>query len=152
MKSVLLIEDEKHKREELALYLEEFVGVQMKLSTADSVRSAVDAVSGEDFDLIVLDMALPTFTVGDESVDGGLDQALGGVEILRTLKHLQKKQNVVIVTQYPYINLDGKRMKLNAARSALEKKYGQLVARPVLYKYRSSSNRQKIKGVVDFVW
>lgn len=152
MKKVLLIEDEIHKREELAAYLNEFGGAELEISIADSVRSAVKAVTGTNYDLIVLDMALPTFTVEEGSVDGGLDQALGGVEILRTLKFLGKRQRIVIVTQYPDITLDGKRVKLNSARSALEKKYGQSIEGAVLYKYRSSVNRQKIKGVVDLIW
>lgn len=91
MKKILLIEDESHKRDELAEYIEEFVGPDLSLDIVDSVRDAVLSVSRKDFDLIILDMALPTFTTNGGKFDGGLDQSLGGVEVLRTLK--SKKGN-----------------------------------------------------------
>ena len=152
MKNVLLIEDEAHKRDELAEYLEEFVGPDMSLDVVDSVRDAVICVSKKNFELIILDMALPTFTTDGGKVDGGLDQSLGGVEVLRTLRSLSKKANVIIVTQYPDITLDGKRVRLKAAQSALARKYGQKIIGAVLYKYKSSMNRSKLKSVLDTVW
>ncbi|PRZ45613.1 response regulator [Tritonibacter scottomollicae] len=152
MKQILLIEDEAHKKEEITGYLKEFLGSDLILSEADSVREAVMAVTENNYDLIVLDMALPTFTASCESISGGLDQALGGVEVLRSLKALGKELNVVIVTQYPDISLGGKRIKLKAAKTTLEKKYGQKVRGTVLYKYKSSLNRSKIKTIVDSIW
>ena len=152
MKQVLLVEDEIHKKEELAGYLNEFLGNDLCLDVADSVREAVFAVTNVDYDLIILDMALPTFTAGKDSFDGGIDQALGGVEVLRTLKAIGKRNNVVIVTQYPDISIGGKRVKLKAAQSVLEKKYGQIVRGTVLYKYKSTLNGPKIKTIVDAIW
>lgn len=152
MKKILLIEDEIHKKEELAGYLNEFLGPDMKLHSVDSVRNAIVAVTDNDYDLVVLDMALPTFTAGGDCIDGGLDQALGGVEILRTLKALGKNLNVVIVTQYPDISIGGKRVKLKAAKLALEKKYSQEIKGTVLYKYKSTLNRPKLKMIVDGIW
>lgn len=152
IKNVLLIEDEIHKREELTTYLFEFVGSKMILNTVDSVREAVMAVSKDSFDLIVLDMALPTFTTSDGVIDGGLDQALGGVEVLRTLRSLRKSANIIIVTQYPDISVGGKRIKLKAAQSVLAAKYQQNIRGAVLYKYKSALNRAKIKTIMESIW
>lgn len=152
MKQVLLVEDEVHKREELSTYLSEFISLEKSIDVVDSVREAVLAVGRKDYDLMVLDMALPTFTIKEGVLDGGLDQALGGVEVLRTLKLLGKSIKVIIVTQYPDISLDGKRMKLKAAQAALTKKYNQDIRGAVLYKYKSSANRSKMKNILDKIW
>jgi CheY-like chemotaxis protein len=151
-KKILLIEDEGHKREELSIYITEFVRLENTLETVDSVRSAVVAVTAQDYDLIVLDMALPTFTTDENVIDGGHDQALGGIEVLRTLKSLGKCTKVIIVTQYPDISLNGKRIKLRSAEVLLSKKYNQDILGSVLYKYKSTTNRTKIQGIVRKIW
>lgn len=152
MRQILLIEDEAHKREELSTYLSEFIPQEKSIDVVDSVREAVIAVGIKDYDLLILDMALPTFTIKEGVLDGGLDQALGGVEVLRTLNSLGKSTKIIIVTQYPDVSLDGKRIKLKAAQSALTKKYKQDIRGAVLYKYKSSSNRSKIKNILDKIW
>lgn len=152
MRQILLIEDEVHKREELSTYLSEFVAPEKSIDIVDSVREAVIAVGRKDYDLLILDMALPTFTIKDGVLDGGLDQALGGVEVLRTLKLLGKSTKIIIVTQYPDVYLDGKRIRLRAAQAALSKKYDQDIRGAVLYKYKSSANRSKLKSILDKIW
>lgn len=154
MKRILLIEDEVHKREELTAHLNDFLSEPKSIDVVDSVREAVFATTENDYDLIILDMALPTFTTSEEEGfdDGGLDQALGGVEILRTLQALGKSARIIIVTQYPDISVNGKRVKLRAAPLALSKKYGQEILGAVLYKYKSDLNRSKLQNIVGRVW
>lgn len=152
MKHVLLVEDERHKQEELSGYLQDYIQPKLSLDVVQSVREAVLAVGENDYDLIVLDMALPTFTTGKETSDGGRDQALGGVEVLRTLNSIKKCALVVIVTQYPDISLEGKRVKLRFAQNALAKKYNQKIAGALLYKYKSSQNGPKLKSIIEAAW
>ena len=142
---ILLIEDEPHKKDELVAHLKDFFEDRLELEVSDSVRSSIDMVSREDYDLVVLDMALPTFSASEASGDGGLDQALGGVEVLRSLKALGKTQRILIVTQYPDIFLGGRRVKIGKAQFALEKLYRQEIVGAVLYKYKSPGNRSKIE-------
>ncbi|MBM1690783.1 response regulator [Sulfitobacter geojensis] len=152
VRHILLVEDEVHKRDELSVYLDEFIVVEKAIDVVQSVREAVVAVENKNYDLVILDMALPTFTVSEEVLDGGLDQALGGVEVLRTLKTLGQRIKVIIVTQYPDIALDGRRVKLKAAQAALSKKYNQDIKGAVAYKYKSSANRTKMKNILDRIW
>lgn len=146
--NILLIEDEPHKKDELIGHLFSFFGDRLKLENSDSVRSAIELVSRNDYDLIVLDMALPTFSVEGGGSDGGLDQALGGVEVLRSLRALNKRQRILIVTQYPDIFLSGRRVKIGKAQFSLEKMYGQEVVGAMLYKYKSPMNRSKIENLL----
>lgn len=59
---------------------------------------------------------------------------------------------MVIVTQYPDITVDGRRVKLKAAQTALAEKYGQRIKGAVLYKYKSSLNKSKLEKVMDSIW
>jgi CheY-like chemotaxis protein len=148
MKRVLLVEDELHKREELSSSILLFFAGNVELVHVDSVHAAYWAASADEFDLIILDMALPTFSIDSPVADRGLDQALGGVEVLRALKARGVNCKVIIITQYPDINVGGRRLKLSDAPSVLSKRYSQSVIGAVLYKYKSPSNSSKITALL----
>jgi CheY-like chemotaxis protein len=116
----------------------------MELVHVDSVHGAYWAVSEHEFDLIILDMALPTYSTDGSAAERGHDQALGGVEVLRALKARGVTSTVIIITQYPDINVGGKRLKLGEAPKILSKRYQQDVIGAVLYKYKSRSNSVKL--------
>jgi CheY-like chemotaxis protein len=148
MKKILLVEDEFHKKEELTTCLEEFFKNTALLEHVDSVHAAVWALASAEFDLIVLDMALPTFSTDGSTTERGHDQALGGVEVLRALKSRGVSSKVIIITQYPEITVGGKRLKLGVAPEILSKRYNQNVVGGVLYKYKSPTNNVKLTNLL----
>lgn len=141
---ILLVEDELHKREELTECIEEFFSGEAQIVHVDSVHGAYWEVSTTAYDLILLDMALPTLSSGEDVASRSHDQALGGVEVLRALKPQNGETKVIIITQYPDILVGGKRIKLNEASKVLSARYGQRVIGSVLYKYKSPSNKIKL--------
>ncbi len=148
MKKILLIEDELHKREELTSCLEDFFEGSAWLEHVDSVHAAFKTVQANDFDLIVLDMALPTFSTDGSATERGHDQALGGIEVLRALHSRGVSSKVIIITQYPEITVGGKRLKLGSASDALSKRYNQQIVGGVVYKYKSPSNSSKLRTLL----
>ncbi len=148
IKRVLLVEDEPHKKEELSASLQGFFKGDATLEHVDSVHAAYWAVSEQDYDLIILDMALPTFTAEKDAAERGFDQAQGGVEVLRALKSRKIRSKIIIITQYPDINFGGKRLKLAEAPKVLSQRYDQDVVGSVLYKYRSPSNHSKLTALL----
>lgn len=145
---ILLVEDELHKREELTSCLDEFFKGDVSLQHVDSVRAAFLAVSASEFELIILDMALPTFSTEGGGTERGHDQALGGVEVLRALKSRGIASKIIIITQYPDITVGGKRLKLGAAADVLSERYCQDVIGAILYRYRSPSIRKKLMSIL----
>jgi CheY-like chemotaxis protein len=148
MMRILLVEDEVHKQEELTACLTEFYGEDLKLEHVDSVHAAYWSVSVNEFDLVILDMALPTFSAESSASERGHDQALGGVEVLRALKNQENKLKIIIITQYPEITIGGKRVKLSKAAGLLSERYGQEVIGGILYQYRSPSNQTKLTNLL----
>ena len=103
---VLLVEDDPSKEDRLTQAILE-VHPSASLQIARSVQQAVVNVDKGPFDLIVLDIALPSH----QSQVGGaqpLQQPSGGVEVLLELSFGQRSDRVVIVTQYPDIEFGGK--------------------------------------------
>lgn len=105
MISVLLIEDDEFKREDLAAELRAAVP-GMSLSEAQSVKSALLALQNCRFDLIILDMSLPTFDVTTEEA-GWRPQGFGGREFLRFMSAEGAQIRTIVVTQHSVLT-DGR--------------------------------------------
>ena len=136
---VLLVEDEEHKTTDLVNRLKLSAVTSNKAPlVARSVREAVLEVLSNNFDLIVLDMALPTFSgSAREEGGGGVSQAIGGVEVLRALQSAGRSSNIIVVTQYPEITIGGERVKLSQISKVVSKRYGQRVLGAVLYSFKT---------------
>jgi len=135
---VLVVEDEEHKSNDLVARLGQHgVGMQT-ITLANSVREAVLAVTQYNYDLIVLDMALPTFSKGADSDQvGGLAQSSGGIEVLRTLHAVGAQARIIIVTQYPEIVINGVNAKPTQVAGIVAKRYGQEVLGTVIYSFNT---------------
>jgi DNA-binding NarL/FixJ family response regulator len=135
---VLLIEDEEHKANDLTARLRAKGVAARNVVRVGGVRQAVLQVIEASFDLVIVDMALPTFSDStDDSGGGGTAQAVGGIEVLRALSAASVSTKVIIVTQYPDIIVGGNRVRLGQAARVLSKKYDQEVLGAVLYSYKT---------------
>lgn len=137
---VMLVEDEDHKVADIKKYLVERYQGNLKLTLAKGVREAVKLVYGNSFDLIVLDMNLPTFS--ERGVRGGLQQPVGGIEVIRALHELGKKPKLIIITQFPDILLNGESVPLLRVASGIAKHYHLEVTAAILYSYKASEWEQ----------
>lgn len=143
---ILLVEDEVHKRDEMIRCISDVYGQLPDI--VDSVSSAVLKVIEIEYDLIVLDMALSTFGENADDQKKGHDQAQGGIEVLRTLKHIGRAGRILIVTQYDDFYVGGVKVKLRDSARVLKDKYGQDIIGAVLYNYKSKSTLQKIMSIL----
>lgn len=95
---ILIVEDEDPKRAHLQGFLES-LGIAMCISVARSVNGALDQLDIQIPDLLILDMSLPTWDIGDQE-DGGRPQGFGGLEVLRQMSMEGKHCSVIVMTGY----------------------------------------------------
>ncbi len=143
---VLLVEDEIHKRDEIIQCVQQVY--DFSPDVVDGVRSAILQVMEVDYDLIILDMALPTFGDNADDKKKGHDQAQGGIEVLRVLKQENKSTKIIIVTQYPDFKIGVTKIKLKDASKIILDKYDQKVMGAVLYHYKSKTTLQRITSIL----
>ena len=141
---VLLVEDDVYKSDDIkkTFFNQHIVHI------ARSVKDAVCSVEEKQYDLIVLDMALPTFRKQVKSA-GGTTQASGGVEVIRAIQRAQIKSTVVIVSQYPDLEIDGKYLPLEKSSAFLLKRYGVNVVGAVRYDYDDKGWVKEFKILTD---
>lgn len=97
MIKILLVEDDEDKREELFKFLE--ASLTCEIIIAKSFQSGLKYIKEEVFDLIVLDMSIPTFDVSPTE-SGGRGQPFGGELLLYELMRREINTRSVVVTQF----------------------------------------------------
>lgn len=143
---ILLVEDDEFKAGQLQPVLTGWGTID----TVQSVRDAVVAVLTDHFTLVILDMALPTFTKSALS-SGGTAQAQGGMEVIRALKSRRAEVPVIIVSQYPDLEIDGSFQSLESCPSTLEARYGVNVVGAVLFDFDDRSWQEKIEVLLEIL-
>lgn len=121
MRRILIVEDDSFKRDDLAALVSANIGMAT-IHTATDVRSAIVEISRFTFDLVIIDMALPSHP----AVSGGgspMSLLTGGLEILFELSALDRKDDCIIVTQYPEIEISGRFFPVTDATDAIREKF-----------------------------
>jgi CheY-like chemotaxis protein len=140
---VLLVEDDDFKAADVKKVILEFV-LNHQIENAASVTSALRALSRGKYELVILDMSLPTFDLSGPG-GGGSPEGQGGIEVLRLAKRLSHDSACVIVTQYPDIEIDGKEVSLETASKLLSEKFGMKVVNCILYEFDSDHWRSQLR-------
>lgn len=134
---ILLVEDDEFKAADLIRLLEECIS-NASIERAASVTSALRAITTGQYELIVLDMSLPTFDLSGPG-GGGSPQGQGGVEVLRLANRLGTNARYVVVTQYPDIEIDGAELPLDAAAVRLSARFALNVDACLAYEFDSDA-------------
>jgi CheY-like chemotaxis protein len=95
---MLIIEDDEIKREQLISFIKESFP-EIQIIAVKSTQSALMKITSNKYDLIILDMTLPTFDYGGDE-DGGRIRAYGGRDILRQMNRHRITTPVIMVTQF----------------------------------------------------
>lgn len=143
---ILIVEDDEYKIDSICGVLPS----QHDCTIVRSVASAVRAVIDRSFDLIVLDMALPTFEKQDGAASGS-SQPQGGVEVIRALKYTENTSRIIIVSQYPGIEVDGEFISLDASVQVLKDRYDIDVVSAVAYDFEDDAWMEEFCRVMSTI-
>ncbi|ORE90245.1 response regulator [Aurantimonas sp. 22II-16-19i] len=132
MADILLVEDDDYKLNDIQKVID--LRCRRSVERAASVTAALRAVSLRDYELVVLDMSLPTFDISGPG-GGGSPQGQGGIEVLRLAGRLRNKSRFVIVTQYPDIEINGYDISLSDSGAILSEKFGLNIVDCILYEF-----------------
>jgi len=117
----LIIEDDSFKCEDLAIIvLATFPDAN--ISYASDVATGVKKIESGQYNLVIIDMALPSHPVVS---GGGSPMSLlnGGLEIIFELNSLGRSDDCVIVTQYPEIKIAGRSIPIKDVVQEIKEKF-----------------------------
>lgn len=115
--NVLIVEDDPHKLKKLRAEIDQLPQVGI-VKTASSLQEAMAAVSSYAFELVLLDMAIPSHTGGPGAIDT-YSQPVGGLDVLLHLSFNESPTKVIIVTQYPTVEYNRRHVPLRDLKAKL---------------------------------
>ena len=110
---VLIIEDDDYKANDLLQFANnKFANPEVKLAV--SLAEAIDAIDESTFDLIFVDMAIPSHTA-EQGAGAPMSLLTGGIDILLELSEMNRKDRCIVITQHPSIEISEEHYPLENA-------------------------------------
>lgn len=152
--NILLIEDEATKASKISAFLNE-MSKDTSIQFAKSVTSGIDAIHNDVFDLILLDMSLPTFDISKDEY-GGRPQGFGGKEILREMLNYEMATPVIVITAYEAFSENGetgkvKEQTLNEIKEELNSDYPAFYRGIVKYETIFDEWQHQLKNLINSI-
>ncbi len=123
---ILLVEDEAPKSTHIERFLNS-LSSRVTITYAQSVNSAIDALEKQLPDLLLLDMSLPTFDIGEHE-SGGRPQGFGGLEIMRYMKMAEINCPTIVITGYEaFLREAGNLVELSQLRTEWAEEFPQYI-------------------------
>jgi chemotaxis response regulator CheB len=128
---VLIVDDSVYKVKDLTKFFNAS-DPTAEIRVAKSFHSALNAIAGDCFDLVLLDMTLPTSEQSDGEIEGR-DRIFGGRELLAEMEFEEVTTKAIIITQFDNFG-DGQRsITLDRLMKQLRDRHGNTVIGGVYY-------------------
>jgi CheY-like chemotaxis protein len=143
---ILVIEDDENKRSQLVAFLGEVIEAA-SIQIAKSLQTALKKINKETFDLILLDMTLPTFDIAVDE-DGGRPRIYGGREILRQMERNGINTPVIMVTQFDRFGKGADSLTLKELDSQLQIAHSRNYTGAVFYNPAVESWKPNLRELI----
>jgi CheY-like chemotaxis protein len=145
--NILIVEDDENKRNQIIEFIEEEIAAS-SVTIAKSFQSGLRAIVLGGFDLILLDMTMPTFDIGFDE-DGGRPQAYAGREILRQMDRREITTPVIVVTQFDKFGAGADELRLEELDEQLHKEHPASYQGAVYYNAAYADWKQELAKIVS---
>jgi CheY-like chemotaxis protein len=146
---VLIVEDNDYKCQKIIEVIKNSFS-NISLDICRSFTSGWQKIRNEDFDLICLDMSLPTFDIsGSES--GGEFRTFGGKELVSKMVRRRPNLRFLIITQYESFSLKNNSYTFDSLKSEIQNDYNDACKGFVLFSNKSSDWKLNLKDAIEGV-
>ncbi|UBZ08781.1 response regulator [Salegentibacter mishustinae] len=119
---ILLVEDDEDKRSRIAEFIKN--ELEANIDIARSFQSGRKSISEKKYDLILLDMSMPTFDISPLE-SGGRSQPFGGRTLLFEMQRRNINTKVVVITQFDFFGVDDEEITLEELDLELKNSFSQ---------------------------
>lgn len=143
---VLLVEDSEHKRGRVLFFLSESFP-DFKVLEAQSFNSACKLIDTTRFDIVLMDMSMPTYD-RSPTESGGRFRTFGGRELARKIMRKGVDTRVVFLTQYDAFSASVGSHTLETLGEALKNECGVSYGGLIHYDSSKSSWKEQLESVL----
>ena len=130
---ILLVEDDSDKRGKIKEYIFVTVNKDPIIVERESLRSGLKEIilHGKEYDIVLLDMSMPSFDVGADEPGGGMPESFAGAELMEQMKLRSISIPVIVITQY--VSFEGGRITLDELSKKFQSKFEDFYVGSVYY-------------------
>ncbi|WP_119395657.1 response regulator [Salinibius halmophilus] len=144
--NILIVEDQDEKYSDIKNFLENEFSPSV-LDHARSIRSALKLlITNERYELVILDMSMPSFDPDTSSAVGESPKSFGGIEVLTQIKIRDIKTSVIVITQYS--KFDEGSISLGDLNSKLSNDFENLYLGGVFYSSISREWKSELRNII----
>lgn len=138
MRKCLIVEDDGFKLTSVKSLLIDLFGGAISFSTCEALSTAIDILSEQEFDVVVVDMSIPSHPV--KAGEGSpFSFPSGGLDVLFQMDAERHQSTCIVLTQYPEIEIDGVLVPVDAAAEEIKRKFDIEIAGCIQY-FEDKSN------------
>ena len=146
MIEILLIEDDEDKRDQIITFINE--KVVSNLNEVRSFQSGLKAIKSKNYDLILMDMSIPTFDI-NSSENGGRAQPFGGELLLFEMIRRNITSKVVLITQFDLFGDGEQEISLTDLDARLLKQFPDIYIGAVHYSISYTSWKEVLFNKIN---
>jgi len=142
---ILLVEDDEDKREQLISFIKE--KIKCDLFEVRSFQSGLKMIKKEHFDLILLDMTMPTFDI-TPTESGGRSQPFGGEMLIYEMIRREIAIKVIVVTQFDLFGKGDEEITLKELDLRLANQFKNIYLGAVQYSINYTGWKESLLGKI----
>ena len=128
---ILIVEDNKNKLARLREFIKGIIlEKNLQIEEANSFTSGIRKINQNNWDMIILDMSLPTYDITHRE-NGGDKKPIAGKEIMKRMIHRNILIPVIIVTQFETFGEN--KLTLNLLNKEFEEQYYKIWRGTIFY-------------------
>lgn len=145
---ILLIEDDPNKQREIRDFLDDYFDSNCSIIERRSFQSGYQELLENQYELLLLDMSMPTFDI-EQGESGGRSRPYAGKDILMRLKSKKIILPVIVITQFVRFGERSNYITLNELEEELKNKFSANYLKTVYYQSTSNEWKKLLKEVLD---
>jgi len=146
---ILIIEDDELKLEKLTEHLNN-TAAQHTYTIKKSLKSGLREACLNKYNVIILDMSLPTFEIS-RNENGGRFNSFGGQEILHELKRRNIRTQSIIFTQFESFGEQHKEISLDSLKLQLQNYFTGMYLGTVFYNAANTDWQNKLDELLSSI-
>lgn len=144
---LLIIEDDPNKAHEIINFIKT-IESDIVWDYKKSYQSGLKELQSNNFDLVILDMSLPTFDV-NKGEDAYKFRHLAGQEILNEIKRKAINAKVIILTQFERFGEGKQYITLSDLKLQLRKNYREIYLNTISYQPNKTNWKIELLEIIN---
>lgn len=145
-KKIILVEDDVKKMEDISEFLCRELNIT-DIVIKESYQSGIKELITKSYDLLLLDMSIPTFTKSPDE-PGGPYEKFGGYLILKELARKEKLIQTILITMFDDFGESDASITINQLDSSLKEEFSPHFLGSVFYHAKENKWKEHLRKLI----